>query len=235
MIDPQALAAGDEGELVEELQRRLGFLNYYNDDISGRYEDSTVNAVKEFQTASGLTDDGAMSLEAWSKLEDAATQGGFYDEDPAEGGDAADDGGMAPGTLSDDGQYQWDGENWQAVGGDTNGESSGEMLSEDGQYRWDGEAWVPVDGAQPATDTSGGDSNGETSGEILSEDGQYRWDGEAWIPVNGEQPAEQPAQSTDQPADQATDPAAVAANTKVLTEDQFGKMVSESLSVAGEA
>jgi hypothetical protein len=50
--------------------------------------------------------------------------------------------------ISEDGQYWWDGQDWQPTpGGSASTEQSVEtgQLSDDGYYRWDGTAWQPVD------------------------------------------------------------------------------------------
>jgi hypothetical protein len=66
--------------------------------------------------------------------------------------------------LSDDGNYYWDGSNWQLVDissreGPTSSESpqftprsdaQGRQLSDDGNYYWDGSNWQPVDAADAA-------------------------------------------------------------------------------------
>ena len=52
--------------------------------------------------------------------------------------------------VSEDGQYWWDGEHWQAVTDDVagaGGEAQDGMLSEDGNYRWDANqrTWQAID------------------------------------------------------------------------------------------
>lgn len=60
--------------------------------------------------------------------------------------------------YSEDGQYWWDGTDWQPVdtgGTDSTSSDSGErQYSEDGQYWWDGTDWRPVEGQS----TDGGDT-----------------------------------------------------------------------------
>jgi len=79
--------------------------------------------------------------------------------------------------LSDDGNYYWDGANWQPVdpnaasGGDGTASSQqsqaagtagtdaqGRQLSPDGNYYWDGSNWQPVD----AGGAAGGDGTGSS-------------------------------------------------------------------------
>jgi len=45
--------------------------------------------------------------------------------------------------LSEDGNYWWDGADWQPVTQETTTEEG--QLSEDGNYRWDGSEWQPVE------------------------------------------------------------------------------------------
>jgi hypothetical protein len=66
--------------------------------------------------------------------------------------------------YSEDGQFWWDGTDWQPVdtggsssGSDSTTESSERVFSEDGQFWWDGTDWQPVE----EQTTDGGD--GETS------------------------------------------------------------------------
>jgi hypothetical protein len=83
--------------------------------------------------------------------------------------------------LSPDGNYYWDGSNWQLVagGGSSGGGSAtpsqsqgggtdaqGRQLSPDGNYYWDGSNWQPVQAG------AGGQAqgNGQSSGHTLSND-----------------------------------------------------------------
>ena len=54
----RVLRKGDEGIDVAVLQQKLKKLNYYNGNIDGLYGAATVEAVKKFQQAKGLTVDG---------------------------------------------------------------------------------------------------------------------------------------------------------------------------------
>src|SRR5215472_7048185 len=75
--------------------------------------------------------------------------------------------------LSDDGNYYWDGSDWQLVdqsavpSGDgspsvrsASVDAQGRQLSDDGNYYWDGSSWQPV-GQSVA---SGGDGSGGAGG-----------------------------------------------------------------------
>lgn len=50
----------------------------------------------------------------------------------------------ADATLSEDGQWWWDGADWQPVESAAASSPSDGQLSEDGQWRWDGAEWQPV-------------------------------------------------------------------------------------------
>jgi hypothetical protein len=66
--------------------------------------------------------------------------------------------------YSEDGQYWWDGTDWQPVdtgdagsGSDASSESGERVYSEDGQYWWDGTDWQPVD--EQSSDGGGGETS----------------------------------------------------------------------------
>ena len=129
----ESLAFGDDGEQVGELQRQLRYLGYYQGEVDERFTDDTQTAVLEFQRASGRAEDGRVEVELWEAL-DAEARSAGYDSDvrqdePAESG-----------QLSEDGQWWWDGTEWQAVDTQEPAIESGQ-LSEDGQWRWDGSEW----------------------------------------------------------------------------------------------
>jgi len=62
------LRQGDTGVWVEELQRELTQLTFYNGPIDGNFGTSTANAVRAFQTANNLTADGVVGRNTWSAL-----------------------------------------------------------------------------------------------------------------------------------------------------------------------
>jgi hypothetical protein len=60
--------------------------------------------------------------------------------------------------------------------------SAGVQYSEDGQYWWDGADWQPVDtGGSDSTSTDS--TSTDSGEKQYSEDGQYWWDGSDWQPV----------------------------------------------------
>ena len=61
--DPHPLLKkGSIGEAVKELQTKLGI------EVDGNFGDATVNAVKRFQQAHGLTPDGQVGPYTWEKF-----------------------------------------------------------------------------------------------------------------------------------------------------------------------
>ena len=67
-IPGQTLRSGDSGSDVKILQRRLKALKYYVGTIDGKMDKETVNALKKFQKAHGLTDDGVAGKETYAIL-----------------------------------------------------------------------------------------------------------------------------------------------------------------------
>lgn len=62
------LRLGAEGYLVAEVQAILKLLGYYTGAIDGRFQESTATAVAAFQQAAGLTADGIVGINTWSRL-----------------------------------------------------------------------------------------------------------------------------------------------------------------------
>jgi hypothetical protein len=69
--------------------------------------------------------------------------------------------------LSEDGNYWWDGAQWQPVSSST-GEAG--QISPDGNYRWDGTAWQPM-AQSDTTDAAGPDDAGSTPVDVVYEVG----------------------------------------------------------------
>ncbi len=63
-----ALSKGDRGLRVELMQQRLKKLGYYEGKASGRYNQATKDAVKDFQTAAGLKATGKANAKTLRKL-----------------------------------------------------------------------------------------------------------------------------------------------------------------------
>ena len=62
------LRQGDTGSWVEELQRELKQLTFYDGPIDGVFGTTTANAVRAFQTNNKLTADGVVGRNTWSAL-----------------------------------------------------------------------------------------------------------------------------------------------------------------------
>jgi peptidoglycan hydrolase-like protein with peptidoglycan-binding domain len=70
-----SIRPGDSGETVKAVQRRLRNVFLFLPDtfaISGQYDATTANAVKAFQAAVGLSQDGIVGKKTWAKLNAAA-------------------------------------------------------------------------------------------------------------------------------------------------------------------
>ena len=61
-------AAGDSGETVKKVQRRLKKLGYYKGSIDGDYGNGTKTAVKSFQKKNGLSVTGKVNKNTLNKL-----------------------------------------------------------------------------------------------------------------------------------------------------------------------
>jgi hypothetical protein len=193
--DEPNLQVGDSGEGVVLLQVRLYQLGYYRQMPDGTYDMTTENAVRELQSATGLDNDGQVTRETWEAIVHWEQQNGIqyqyqspydalsqlqYDLEHPESRSGDFPAGDA--SLSPDGQWRWDGNDWQPAGGAAGAGSTGAgQLSEDGQWRWNGNDWVAADGGGAAGSGSGSAGVGQ-----LSEDGQWRWDGIQWQAAGGD-------------------------------------------------
>ncbi|MFM7613369.1 MAG: peptidoglycan-binding domain-containing protein [Synechococcales cyanobacterium] len=76
---PRSLTKGDQGRDVLQLQQKLQSLGYFNDGLSGSFNDSTHTAVIRFQQNRKITADGVVGQLTRQALEVASTpsvQGG---------------------------------------------------------------------------------------------------------------------------------------------------------------
>lgn len=55
------LEPGDESDMVKTLQEILGLLGYYDGEINGEFDSTTEEAVKDFQTETGISADGVVT------------------------------------------------------------------------------------------------------------------------------------------------------------------------------
>lgn len=115
----ESLAVGDQSDQVEELQRKLQHIGYYQGQVDGYYGETLEAAVREFQRASGHEEDGRAGAEMWHEVEHQAASSGYgaqeYTEQSAETAETA---AIQVGQLSEDGAWQWNGTEWVAAGGD---------------------------------------------------------------------------------------------------------------------
>lgn len=149
------ISSGDTGEHVTMLQERLYQLGHYDGQVDGEFGTVTEQAVQRFQEATGHEQDGQVGPLTWQALE-------YQEQANAE--PAATEQQTEP-VWSDDGQYWWDGTEWQAAAGDAAGEpdptpseeqlSSDGQLSPDGQWQWDGTDWRAVVGFDAGTPDAG--------------------------------------------------------------------------------
>ncbi|MEG1605895.1 MAG: peptidoglycan-binding protein [Clostridia bacterium] len=82
------LQKGDSGAKVKKLQRRLQELGYFTGSIGGNYQQLTIDAVKRFQNALGLTTNGTATIALQEILysDDAP----YYEGDQSKPGDQGD-------------------------------------------------------------------------------------------------------------------------------------------------
>jgi peptidoglycan hydrolase-like protein with peptidoglycan-binding domain len=143
-VEPR-LALGDTGEWVFRLQMRLTALGLFDDALDASFGETTLAAVLRLQEQGGITADGAAGEQTWAALTRAEQLAGLADP-------LADPAGVDPsvtpvGTMSEDHQWQWDGQQWQPKSGvsdDASGRHTGDHVSTDGQWVWDGDQWQPA-------------------------------------------------------------------------------------------
>jgi peptidoglycan hydrolase-like protein with peptidoglycan-binding domain len=185
--DEPDLELGASGEGVVQLQVRLYQLRIYRQFPDGTYDMATENAVRELQSMAGLDNDGVVSRSTWEAIlhyeQQSAIQYQYispydaldqlrYDLDHPQTASGDFPGGDA--SLSDDGQWRWNGNDWlpaEAGAGGQGYEQYAGNVSDDGQWQWNGTNWEAAQGA-----TAGSGDPGH-----VSEDGQWRWDGQQWL------------------------------------------------------
>lgn len=67
-VDKPFLKLGSQGTEVTEVQALLKLLGYYTGAINGVYEEITASAVSQFQKAAGLSPDGIVGTDTWTRL-----------------------------------------------------------------------------------------------------------------------------------------------------------------------
>ncbi|BAY84033.1 peptidoglycan-binding domain 1 [Calothrix parasitica NIES-267] len=68
------LRFGNKNRYVKYLQTRLGHWGSFKSSPNGNYDSKTVEAVKRFQRASGLSADGVVGPQTWIKIENLETK-----------------------------------------------------------------------------------------------------------------------------------------------------------------
>ncbi len=64
----QVLDLGSTGDAVKDLQAMLALMGYYSGAVDGAYEQTTLAAVRQFQTDAGLVADGVVGPLTWRRL-----------------------------------------------------------------------------------------------------------------------------------------------------------------------
>ena len=67
-VNLNVLQKGSECEQVKSLQRMLSAMGYYKSSFDGKFGSLTDAAVKAYQRANGLTQDGIVGQKTWNKL-----------------------------------------------------------------------------------------------------------------------------------------------------------------------
>ena len=65
---PPTLGKGSRGDAVKGLQNALNARSFHVDPIDGVFGPATENAVKQFQRAAGLAEDGIVGPNTWQAL-----------------------------------------------------------------------------------------------------------------------------------------------------------------------
>jgi outer membrane protein OmpA-like peptidoglycan-associated protein len=173
MSGEPTLQKSDSGEWVEHLQELMREAGLWQGYANGTFDDDLEQAVLTMQDSLGLSHTGVVDDDTWSALQqqaestqqpaqsdgsadagwaDAQGQGSQQLDTPTGSATDAGTGDQVP-YLSDDGQWQWDGAQWQPVGstGDSTTQPTQQttdaaqaQVSDDGQWQWDGAQWQPT-------------------------------------------------------------------------------------------
>lgn len=66
--EDNVLGPDSVGSTVKDVQSMLALMGYYSGAVDGNYSQSTVDAVRQFQTEAGLAADGIVGPATWQKL-----------------------------------------------------------------------------------------------------------------------------------------------------------------------
>ncbi|CRK55915.1 hypothetical protein [Alloactinosynnema sp. L-07] len=158
----EELAPGDENDHVLALQQRLTEYGYFTDTANGVFGESTETAVREFQRNYGLAEDGLVGTDMWDTLSHETQS--YAEPEQAES--------AMPevGSLSVDGSWMWDGEQWVPAESSQEPDNVGTpvgTLSEDGAWRWDGQQWQSTE--QPESESAEGELTPEQFQEVIAQ------------------------------------------------------------------
>lgn len=128
-------------EWVTHAGQALREAGYLTAEPTGVYDEEFAAALAAFQRDRGINEDDQVGPLTWDAL-------GVREEADYADTDAVSADIVAVGTLSEDGQWQWDGMEWvAAVPAAAVATTEAGQLSDDGQWRWDGTEWAAVTAA----------------------------------------------------------------------------------------
>ncbi|WP_416150599.1 peptidoglycan-binding protein [Salipaludibacillus sp. HK11] len=79
------LREGDNGKLVENLQQDLNHLGYYKGSLDGKFDQTTHDAVKKFQSSSDILVDGLAGPQTYGSLHEAIHKQGIVSSSEGSG------------------------------------------------------------------------------------------------------------------------------------------------------
>lgn len=85
MADEPALSKGQSSEWVTYLQQLLAYAGYWNGGETGEFDDALEEAVKQYQSAAGLTADGQVGPATWNALTGASSSSSSTPEQQQQG------------------------------------------------------------------------------------------------------------------------------------------------------
>lgn len=140
-------------EWVTHAAQALREAGYLTAEPSGTYDEEFAVAVAAFQRDKGIDEEDQVGPRTWDAL-------GVQDTEQE---------AIAVGTVSEDGQWQWDGTEWAAVAQEAAAVTAEGTVSEDGQWQWDGSAWAAVTAKQAGPDTF---EDAELAGAVIDHEAE---------------------------------------------------------------
>lgn len=114
MSGEPTLEKGVSSEWVVHLQELMREGGFWQGDANGTFDDDLERAVQQLQDNLGLQQTGVVDEDTWSALEQRVQPAQQADTSTEQTTDTST--GTTQPYLSDDGQWQWDGAQWQSVG-----------------------------------------------------------------------------------------------------------------------